>query len=72
MKQKTISLLLHGLVIGAGICLAAVYMFFVPAAGHAVDRALGGEFSYCFLPWLIFLWMTAIPCFAALFPLWKS
>ncbi|MGN0335514.1 MAG: DUF2975 domain-containing protein [Lachnospiraceae bacterium] len=29
------------------------------------------EFAYCYYPWLIFLWILAIPCFAALRLAWK-
>lgn len=29
------------------------------------------EFSYCYHPWLIFLWILAVPCFIALVLAWK-
>ena len=29
------------------------------------------EFSYCYAPWLCIIWLTAIPCYLALYFGWK-
>ena len=70
MDQKTLSKWLRIIIIGAGICGLIVYFFFIPMYGDEM-RTMYPEFAYCFWPWLIFLWLTAIPCYAALVLGWK-
>ena len=70
MKQSHLALWLKGILAGTGVCGAAVYVYLLPfwsrelAAG---DAALSG----LYWPWLIFLWLTALPCYAVLVYGWK-
>ncbi|MBR6477524.1 MAG: DUF2975 domain-containing protein [Lachnospiraceae bacterium] len=70
MEQKTFSNLLKFVTIGVGICGAFVYFFLIPTYGQ--DLALEfPEFKSAYWPWLIFLWLTAIPCYLTLGFGWK-
>ena len=71
MKQTTLSKWLKMIIIGVGICGLIVYGVVVPMLGEAMADYLQGEFDYCYLPWLIFIWITAIPCYLALVYAWK-
>lgn len=65
MKQSHLSLWLRGIVVGTGICGAAVYAYLLPFWGRdlaAADAALSGFYW----PWLVFLWLTALPCYTVL------
>ena len=70
MKQKGLSRWLKAIIIGVGVCGLVILFAVIPQTGF--DMAiLYPEFSWCFWPWLIFLWMTGIPCFAVLVLGWK-
>lgn len=70
MKQKTLSGWLKGILVITGICGLVVYLWIIPEIADALlQRA--PEFESAFLPWLIFLILTGIPCYAALGILWK-
>ena len=70
MKQKTLSGWLKGILVITGICGLVVYLWIIPEIADALlQRA--PEFESAFLPWLIFLILTGIPCYAALGLLWK-
>jgi len=71
MKQTTLSKWLKVIIIGVGICGLIVYGMVIPMLGETLADYLQGEFDYCYLPWLIFIWLTAIPCYLALFFAWK-
>ena len=70
MKQKALSNWLKVIVIGTGVCGLAVYLYFLPEWGKSIADHYP-EFSGAYWPWLIFLWATAIPCYAALVFGWK-
>ncbi len=70
MEQKTLSKWLKCILIGIGICGLVTYAVVFPVYGLHL-RALYPEFSNRFWPWLIFLWVSGIPCFAVLFLGWK-
>lgn len=70
MGQKTLSNWLRLVIVGTGICALAVYLVIVPSYGVSV-AARNPEFAYRYWPWLIFIWLTAVPCFAALFLGWR-
>ena len=70
MEQKTLAKWLKVIIIGAGILGLIVYFAIIPAYGISM-RTSYPEFSHCFWPWLIFLWITAVPCYAALVFAWK-
>ena len=70
MEQKSLSQWLKAILIGVGLCGLVVYFFIIPAYGTSL-RTQYPEFANRFWPWLIFLWVTAIPCYAALVIGWK-
>ena len=70
MEQKTLAKWLKIILIGLGICGLAVYFAVIPSYGISL-RAEYPEFSNRFWPWLIFLWLTAVPCYSALVLGWK-
>ena len=70
MEQKDLSIWLKGILAGLGICGLAVYFFIIPSYGRDAV-ASNPEFSFCYWPWLIFLWVTAIPIYIALVLGWK-
>ncbi len=65
MNQRKLANLLKTVIIGAGSCAAAVYLFILPQVGLNIVEKYP-EFDYAFWPWLIFLFGTALPVFAAL------
>lgn len=70
MKQNTLSKWLRVIIAGVGICGIIIYAAVVPMLGSAmVDKF--PEFSYCRIPWLVLIWLTAIPCYFALALAWK-
>lgn len=70
MKQDTLSKWLKMIIAGVGVCGLIIYAAVVPMLAEAVgDRY--PEFSGCQLPWLILIWVTAIPCYLALILAWK-
>ena len=65
MSQKGLANSLKAVMVGIGICGLIVYFNFIPACGKAILYN-APEYEYCYLPWLIFLWITAIPCYLVL------
>ena len=65
MTQKALSRWLKGVIAGVGLCGLIVYLAVVPECGRTL-RAAYPEFSGWFWPWLVFLWLTAVPCYGAL------
>ena len=70
MNQKKLSAWLKGILVGIGICGLIVYSAVLPLCGDSL-RAGYPEFASCYWPWLIFLWGTALPCFAVLVMGWQ-
>ena len=70
MNQKNLSKWLKAVIIGTGIFGIAVFGWLLPAYG-ANFASLNPEFSYCYWPWLIFLWLCSVPCFVSLYFGWK-
>ena len=71
MKQKSLSLWLKLIITGTGICGFFIYVFIIPMLGQAIAAAEKGAFDYCYHPWLFFIWMTGIPCYAGLVFAWR-
>ncbi len=69
MKQKTLARWLKAAIVGVALCLAVVYLIVIPSYGVSLKTQYP-EFADRFLPWLIFLWCTALPCLAALILGW--
>lgn len=65
MKQKLLLFWLKLFLIVIAICGLALFAFVLPDFGLRIKVA-NPEFSHCFWPWLIFLLISGIPCFAVL------
>ncbi len=70
MKQSTLSVWLKCVLAGVGVCGLAVYAGVIPLLGREAVRAYP-EFAGWFWPWLTLIWVTAIPCYAALVFAWR-
>ena len=70
MKQKSLSKWLKIIMIGLAVCGLVVYGIVLPSYGASLKTQYP-EFSNRFWPWLIFLWMTGIPCYAVLILGWR-
>lgn len=70
MEQKTLSKWLKCILIGVGICGLIMYAAVIPVFGLDL-RTMYPEFSDRFWPWLIFIWVSGIPCFSVLVLAWK-
>lgn len=70
MEQKHLSKWLKLILLGVGICGLIIYAFVIPMCGLSL-RTLYSEFSNRFWPWLIFIWVSGIPCFMVLYLSWK-
>jgi len=71
MKQVALSIWLKFIIIGVGICGLIVYGMVIPMLGQAIAVYEQGAFDYCYWPWLVFIWITAIPCYLVLVFAWK-
>ena len=70
MEQKTLSKWLKLILLGMGICGLAVYFLVVPSFGDSL-RSQYPEFAGRYWPWLIFIWVSGIPCYAVLVLGWR-
>ena len=70
MEQKHLSNWLKLILVGVGICGLVVYALAVSMYGLSL-RAQYPEFSNRFWPWLLFIWVSGIPCFMVLYYGWK-
>ena len=70
MTQKNLSKWLKAVIIGTGIFGLIIFGWLVPAYGATIASE-NPEFAYCYWPWLCFLWLCSVPCFASLFFGWK-
>lgn len=70
MTQKSLSTWLRGIILGIAVCGIVIYACVLPMLGKDLVQA-NPEFAYCYYPWLIILWISAIPCYLALYNGWK-
>ncbi len=70
MEQKALSRALKAAVIFVGLILLFVYAFVLPSYGTSIVSHYP-EYSNRYFPWLIFLIITALPCFYALILCWE-
>lgn len=70
MTQKSLSRWLKGVITGVAVCGAVIYFYLVPMLGQETVKAYP-EFSYCYGPWLTVIWLSAVPCYLALYFGWK-
>lgn len=71
MKQSTLSKWLKFMIFGIGVCGLVFYLLVIPVMGHFVAAMENGIYDHCYWPWLIFIWVTAIPCYITLLFGWK-
>lgn len=70
MEQKALTKWLKIILIGVGICGLIVYIVVFPSYGQSLAYEYP-EFSNRYWPWLIFLWVSGIPCYTVLVFGWK-
>ena len=70
MTQQNLARWLKCILAVAGLCALAAYAAVLPLEGQRLCAAYP-EFSGWFFPWLIFLWLSGLPCFAVLGLGWK-
>ena len=70
MEQKALAKWLKLVLLGTGLCGLAVYLGVIPGYGLSL-RSLYPEFSDRFWPWLLFIWVSGVPCYAALVLGWR-
>lgn len=70
MEQKGLAVWLKIILVGVGICGLVVYFVVFPSYGESLVNDYP-EFANRFWPWLIFLWISGIPCYAVLLFGWK-
>lgn len=70
MEQKTLSIVLKLVLVGFAAAGAIVYFWLLPMFGSEFVQA-NPLYCGCYWPWLIFLWMTAIPCYLVLYYTWS-
>lgn len=70
MNQERLSKWLKIIILGVGICGAIIYFYIFPFWGREII-AEKPEFTYAYMPWLIFLWITAVPCYVVLICGWR-
>ncbi len=70
MEQKTLSRWLKAVLIGVGLCGLIVYAAVLPIYAQSILDDYP-EMANRYWSWLIFLWATGVPCFAALVFGWR-
>ena len=70
MNQQKLSVYLKIIIAVIGVCGLIVYFLILPTCGESLHASFP-EFAAWHWPWLIFLWITAIPCFTVLFFGWQ-
>ena len=70
MEQKSLSKWLKLVLLGMGICGLVVYLLIITGYGVSL-RAQYPEFANRYWPWLLFLWVSGVPCYIALALGWR-
>ena len=70
MIRKSLANWLKAIIIGTSVFGIVVYFAVTPILGKSIADA-NPEYYYCFFPWLIFIWATAVPCYGVLILGWK-
>ncbi len=70
MTQKSLSNWLKAVLAGIAACGAILYACLIPMFGKDLVHA-NPELSYYYAPWLAVIWISAIPCYLALYFGWK-
>ena len=69
MEQNNLSKWLKTVIIGVGLCGLITYLYVLPMFGNYFVFELW--ISRQVLCWLIFLWITSVPCYTVLVFAWK-
>ncbi|MDR3311117.1 MAG: DUF2975 domain-containing protein [Oscillospiraceae bacterium] len=70
MSSKSLCAWVRAAVIAAAVCGSVLCLGILPDWGRQIV-AENPNMENWFLPWLIFLWAAALPCFAILVFVWK-
>ncbi|MEA4815228.1 hypothetical protein SDC9_157545 [bioreactor metagenome] len=70
MNQSSLSKWLKWIIVIVGLCGFLVYAFVIPSLGKALLSEYP-EFAYCYLPWIILVWITGVPCYVVLVFGWR-
>lgn len=69
MKHMNMGRWLKGVAIATGIIGALGFFVVLPVYARIISRRIP-EFEPAALPWLIFFWIMAVPCYLALYQFW--
>ncbi|NLL40085.1 MAG: DUF2975 domain-containing protein [Clostridiales bacterium] len=70
MNQFSLSKWLKLIIIVVGLCGLFVYLWVIPSLAQIMATSYP-EYAFCYWPWLILIWLTAIPCYVVLAIGWK-
>lgn len=70
MEQKSLAKWLKLVIAGMGVCGLLFYGYIIPQIGRDIASYFV-EFSDCYWPWLVCLWITAVPCYGAMVFGWQ-
>lgn len=70
MKDKSLIRWMRCVIAGITLCGVVIYFVVFPVAGNSIAE-LYPELKSWLYPWLMFIWVTSIPCFCVLIFLWK-
>ena len=70
MNQSNLSKWLKALIIATALFGVAVLYVLVPLYGAEIAE-MNPEVAYCFWPWVVFVVLCSLPCFASLVFAWK-
>ena len=70
MTQRVLSLWMKVIIILFAVCGIAIFFVAVPFIGNDFVKGYP-EYAYCFLPWLVFIDLMAIPCYIVLGYAWR-
>lgn len=70
MERNSLARWLKVMILGVGVCGLVVYAYIFPMFGQSLIWQ-HPELDGWFYPWLIFLWITGVPCYVALGLAWR-
>ena len=70
MTQKSLAKWVQGILIGFAVVGAIFYLGIIPMIGKDI-AADNPEMAWMYYPWLVFLLLTAVPCYIFLVYGWK-
>ena len=70
MSSKMLCRLIRLAVLATAVCALFILLFIIPSWGTSIVE-VNPEVSNRYLPWLVFIWIAALPCFAILIYIWK-